>query len=63
MTAALVRHQGRRFPSLKSLLHEPPPRELRQSPDAQRAFFLEFARRAGLKVERHDKPVIKYPVM
>ncbi len=63
MTAALVRHSGKRFPSLRTLLREPAPRvEGRQSPDAQRAFFLDFARRAGLRVERHEKPVLEYPV-
>lgn len=59
--AAFVR--SKKLPSLKSILRERSGRVSHQSPQEQRIFFLEFARRAGLKVERHEKPVIQYPVM
>jgi hypothetical protein len=53
----------KKLPSLRLILHDRPTRiDGRQTPDAQRAFFYEFARRFGLKVERHAAPVIKYPV-
>ena len=55
--------RSKKLPSLKSILREKPERVSHQSPQEQRIFFLEFARRAGLKVERHEKPVIQYPVM
>lgn len=61
LTAQLVR--AKKLPSLQSLLPQKPTRVYgRQSPEQQRAFFLDFARRAGLRVERHEQPVIKYPV-
>jgi hypothetical protein len=59
--AAMVR--AKKLPSLKSLLAEKPQRFAgRQSPEQQRVFFLDWARRTGLKVERYDSPIIQYPV-
>ena len=48
----------KRLPALKNILKDRPKRIERQTPEEQRQFFLEFARRAGLRVERHEKPVL-----
>lgn len=62
-TAALTRvPPNKRLTALKSLLRDRRQVVEYRSPGEQRAFFYEFARRSGLRVERHPKPVIEYPV-
>ena len=59
---ALVRGKdpGRVMRNLEAMLRQidRPRVNRRQGPEEQRAFFLDFARRNGLKVERHEHPVI-----
>lgn len=57
MTAALVRSK-KRMPTLKSLLRKKTDRRRPQTPEEQRLAWLAVADSLGLKVTKHDKPVM-----
>ncbi len=49
--------RAKRIPKLSSLLRSETLRK-RQTPEQQRALILDFAAIHGLKIERHERPVI-----
>lgn len=60
-TAKLMRLDARRFrsaaQSIQKVLKQDPDREP-QDPETMRALIVEWAQAAGLKFERHERPVI-----